>query len=413
MHWILPITFWTAVALVVYTHCGYPLLIAAAARLAAPRDRRRPRAQADAAPTVTVLIAAYNAAQHIDARIDNLLACDYPRARLRILIASDGSTDATAERVRERQDPRVTVAEFPERRGKAATLADAVEHIASDVVVFTDASTCFQPDSLWRLTRHFADPAVGIVTGKAGIVDATGEPIEAIYWRQEMRVRRCEARLGILLGASGAIYAIRRSIFVAPLRPVINDDLVLPMLAHLEHGGRFIFDESARAYVSHTGGLRQEFRRRCRIGAGAYQALTVLSPLLNPRHIRHAFAFVSHKLLRWLCPFLLLLAAGSNLGLLGHPLYDLLFGTQAILYTMAALGVVIPGCGPAARLMRLMTSFCAMNLALLAGFFRWVSDSQNATWNPTPRPHPAAIPLAAHTSCAGTPRARYAERTAV
>ena len=387
MDWILQITFWAAVALIIYAYGGYPLLIRAAAyhRHAARPEDPRPQAM----PDVTVLIAAYNAAEYIDQRIDNLLACDFPAARLRIVVASDGSTDDTANRVRRRDHRRVDVFEFSERRGKAATLADAVQRMDTEVIVFTDASTHFQPDALWRLTRHFADPEVGIAAGEVGIVDAAGRPSEAFYWRQEMRMRRYEAQLGILVGASGAIYAIRRALFVAPSRPVINDDLVLPLLARLNHECRYVFDPSARACVSYTGGLIQEFRRRCRIGAGAYQALTVLQPLLRPRHAKHAWAFASRKGLRWLCPFLLLITMATNVALLGSPAYDALFALQAGFYAMAVIGLGIRGAGPAARLLRLTTSFCVMNLALLTGFFRWVLDSQNATWHPTPRPHQA------------------------
>lgn len=412
MNWALQITFWTAVALVLYTYCGYPLLIRAAARrrLGSRPESGSPRPET--VPNVTVLIAAYNAAGYIDQRIDNLLACDYPSERLRIVIASDGSTDGTADRVRQRNDRRVDVLEFAERRGKAATLADAVQRLDTEVIVFTDASTYFHPDSLRRLTCHFADPEVGITAGEVGIVDEAGKPIEAFYWRQEMRMRRCEAQLGILIGASGAIYAIRRSMFVAPSRPVINDDLVLPTLARLKHGCRFVFDPSAQAYVSYTGGLVEDFRRRCRIGAGAYQSLTVLQPLLHPRHAKHAWAFGSRKALRWLCPFLMLIAAITNFALLGAPAYDGLFALQAGFYSMAVIGLGIRGAGPAARLLRLTTSFCVMNLALLAGFFRWLLDSQKATWHPTPRPQGVCLPLVGSAPSAQHQAIYYSERAA-
>lgn len=405
--------FWVAVSLVFYTYIGYPLLIQVAAHRKGETRSGSGELRPEAVPNVTVLIAAHNAAEYILQRIDNLLACDYPAAHLRIVVASDGSTDGTADRVRRHSDPRVAVLDFAVRRGKAATLADAVQRLETDVIVFTDAATYFRADSLLRLTRHFADPTVGIAAGEVGIMDGAGKPIEAFYWRQEMRMRRCEARLGILIGASGAMYAIRRSLFVTPSRPVINDDLVLPTLAQLKHGCRFVIDPSAQAYVSYTGGLLQEFRRRCRIGAGAYQALTVLQPLLHPRHAKQAWAFASRKALRWLCPFLMLIAVVTNGALLGTPAYDSLFALQIGFYGMAVVGLWMRGAGRMARLLRLTTSFCVMNLALLAGFFRWVFDTQQATWHPTPRPNGGCVPLAGGAATTHHPIVCYSERAAV
>ncbi|MCP4788573.1 MAG: glycosyltransferase [Fuerstiella sp.] len=289
--------------------------------------------------------------------------------------------------------PHVRAVAFSERRGKTRTLVDAVQQVDSDVILFTDATNQFEQDSIRHLVRHFADPHTGIVTGKVALIDERGEPLESVYWDIAMMIRRSEMRLGIMLGANGPIYAIRRELFVAPTSPVINDDLVLPMLAHLRHGCGIAHDETARAYMLSSGGLTSEFRRRRRIGAGAFQSLTVLTEMFRWRHAKHAIAFTSHKLLRWIGPFLLVILLLTNLALASDPVYRLFLWTQAAAYLLAVVGLFAPNRGHATRFARIASSFLVLNLALLAGFFRWVRHPQNVVWNPTVRPAPGKTPM--------------------
>jgi len=398
LHFSLVLFFWASLLGVLYTYVGYPALIWAAARI----DRRADRRSRDDAPSadepsadepsadelheITVLITAHNAGAHIVERIENIQQCDYPADRLQILVASDGSTDSTVSLVKQLGLTNVRTIAYAHRRGKVATLSSAVAYVGSEVVVFTDASNRFDRDSLHRLASHFRDPEVGLVTGKVSIIDQEGHPSESLYWRSEMMVRQGEAKLGIMLGASGAIYAIRRSMFVRPQRPIINDDLVLPMLVHLKHGCRFVFDETARAYVTSVGGIRGEFVRRCRIGSGAFQCLPVLKDLLRWRNRRHAFAFASHKLLRWLCPFLLIALFCSNFALMSAEGYEAFLWIQIAAYAMAVAGLFAPRRGVIAKLSRAASSFLFMNLALLVGFLRWALNPQSVTWAPTRRP---------------------------
>ncbi len=386
VHTTTVILFWTSFAGLCLSYLGYPLLVYCLAR-------RRPRAgppPADLAPAdwpeLTVLIAAHNAQQHIGQRIRNILACDYPRDRLRIVVASDGSTDATVPEVQRFDPAQVQAIAFRRRRGKATTLADAVRQLRSEVVVFTDASSRFDRRSLRQLARHFADPRIGLVAGTVTIVDEEGQPRESLYWRSEMMVRRSEAQLGIMLGASGAIYAMRRQLFEEPACPLINDDLVFSLLTHLRHACGFVFDDSACAYALSTGGLASEFRRRSRIGAGAFQCLPHLGELFQWRHAKQALAFGAHKLLRWTCPFLLVALVVTNLALASAWPYRLLLHGQAAAYALALFGLLAPRSGRLARIAHAAATFLVMNLALLVGFFRWVCAPHNVVWNPTPRP---------------------------
>lgn len=380
------ILFWVSLTGLSFSYVGYPVLVFLAARWKRPRRTTSVRTKWVDLPDVTVLIAAHNAERHIGERIQNILACDYPRDRLKVVVASDGSTDDTVSVVQRFDRDRVQAISYRQRRGKAMTLVHSVRQLRSEVVVFTDASSRFDRDTLKQLMRHFSNRKVGLAAGKVMIVDEQGRPSESLYWRSEMMVRRSEAQLGIMLGASGAIYAMRRNLFVTPRFPVINDDLILPMLAHLRHGFEFVLDDSAKAYALSGDGLMSEFRRRSRIGAGAFQCLPGLGDLFGRRQLKQLFAFAAHKLLRWICPFLLVILVVTNLLLLPAATYRMFLYLQAGAYLLALLGLIIPGHHRATRIARVASSFLVMNLALLAGFFRWVFDPRNVIWNPTSRP---------------------------
>ncbi len=389
---LLSIVLWTSFATIFYSYVGYPLLVHAAASFVGKRFQGLHESSSHSAnceesdlPSVTVLIAAHNAGDQIAGRLENLLACDYPTEKLQIVVAADGCTDNTVQLVRDFNLPNVRVVPFAFRRGKASTLVDAMGHVSSEVVLFTDASTRFATSAVRRIATHFHDLQTGIVSGKVTMLDEQGQPTESLYWRSEMMVRRSESRLGLLTGSSGAIYAMRRALFVSPTGPIINDDLVFPMLAYMKHRCRFILDESAEAFATSYGGLKTEFRRRSRIGAGGFQSLSVLRDIFRLKNAWQAIGFVSHKLLRWVGPFLLILMLLCNLGLLMMPGYQGLLWLQAVAYLLAVGGLFAPDHGRVAPLARSATSFLIMNAALLAGFFQWLADANQVVWNPTPR----------------------------
>ncbi|MCM2374825.1 glycosyltransferase [Aporhodopirellula aestuarii] len=384
---------WGSLSALAYTYVGYPLLVCCFASWFGETSRKTAAVVGrEKLPSVTVLIAAHNSERHVIQRIENVLANDYPAERIRVVVASDGSHDRTVDLVRSIDDPRVTCLSFTERRGKAMTLVHAVEQLgdrsADELLIFTDVTTRFASDAILRIAENFRDPAIGLVTGHVTITDSQGRPSESLYWKCEMRVRSCEARLGIMLGASGALYAMRFPLFVAPPSAVINDDLVFPTLVHLRHAVGIKFDPSARAFAVGGEGLIAEFRRRRRIGAGAIQCLPVLKELFQRRHAKQAFAFVSHKWLRWMSPFFLIVAAISNACLIESTLYRIVAVLQVSAYGLAIIGAIMPKSSHnhLARITRAATSFVVMNAALASGFAQWVWRPQNAIWTPTLRP---------------------------
>jgi cellulose synthase/poly-beta-1,6-N-acetylglucosamine synthase-like glycosyltransferase len=377
--------FLTSAVVVVYAYLGYPVIVAVVACLFGKR-RQPPGLHGDGLPRVSLLVVACNERQFIAQRITNALSIDYPADRLEIVIASDGSTDETADIVRQFEDPRVRLLEYATRRGKSAVLNESVPLLAGEIVLFSDANTFFQADAPKRLVRWFTDPQVLAVCGKLILNDPiTGRNVDSLYWRYETFLKRFESRLGALLGANGAVYALRRADFCPFPNETIIDDFVIPLTARLRHGGVIVYDEQAIAYEECPPEIRDEFRRRARIGAGGFQSLSQLWPLLIPTQGWMAFTFFSHKLLRWLCPFFLLVALVSNVLLLPQPIFVATLAAQAAFYGLSWLGGRLQGRGRVVRCLKLGAMFTSMNAALLTGFWRWLTGRQCGVWQRTTR----------------------------
>jgi cellulose synthase/poly-beta-1,6-N-acetylglucosamine synthase-like glycosyltransferase len=385
--------FLACVAVVGFAYAGYPLIVWLLARRFG-RDPVPPPVETADLPSVSLLVVAHNEATVMDARIQNALALHYPPGKLEIVIASDGSTDATNDVVARYVDRGVRLLAFPENRGKAATLDAAIAHLTGDVVVLSDANTLMDRDAVRQLAAWFADPAVGVVCGKLVLTDAaTGRNADGLYWRYETLLKRCEGRLGALLGCNGAIYAIRRSIFPPVPAGTIVDDFVIPLSARRATGCRLVYDEQAVAREETAPDVRAEFRRRARIGAGGFQSLARLWPLLSPVHGWVSFTFFAHKVLRWLSPFALVGMLLLNLLLLDLPGMGWILAGQLGFYALAVGATWLPPRPRALRVVRLTTLFAAMNLALLVGFVRWLTGSQGGAWKRTDRsPVPAGAP---------------------
>ncbi|MDZ4754992.1 MAG: glycosyltransferase family 2 protein [Phycisphaerae bacterium] len=384
MHALLAACFWCSTLAVLYAYLGYPLLIWTLARLFGRAPRPGP-VDTDGAPRIALVIAAHNEAAVIEARIENALALDYPRDRLDIVIASDGSVDATPH-ICLQFGGQIRALLFPHRRGKAATLNAAVAEIDAEIVAFSDANTFMNPDALLLLARWFRDPAVGAVCGRLVLSDPqTGTNADGIYWRYETFLKRSESRLGALLGANGAIYAIRRTLFTPLPAGTVIDDFVIPLAARMRSGCRIVYDPEAIAHEDTAPDVRGEFHRRARIGVGGFQAIGFLWRLLSPRHGWTAFTFWSHKVLRWCCPLLLLAALGSAASLAYEPVYRAALGAQILFYAVCAAAAYIPPTNRACRILRVFPMFASMNLALLLGLLRWTRGNESGIWKRTER----------------------------
>lgn len=392
------ILFWASAGALIYSYAVYPLLLfflAAVSQtlrdlrfLRTRQGRRTPRSE-QYAPRIAMLVAAYNEESVIEAKLRNATALDYPADRWEFLLGLDAPTDATAERAVGCSHPSFRLIQFPARRGKLAVLRELAQQTSADILVFSDANTMLEPDCLRRLVRHFTDPKVGAVCGELRLVSPDGAPkMESLYWRYEVALKFLENRLECVLGANGAVYAVRRELF-HPEGHWIVEDFQVPMEIRFS-GHRVIYDPEAIGMEEPAPSTAVEFRRKVRIGAGDYQILLGNLHYLNPLKGWPAFAYVSHKVLRWLGPLFLLTAWVSSGVLMQRPLYAAAFGLQTAFYLFALLGYQLERRGRRPGLLGLPLYFCAVNLALLLGLFRFLSGRQRTVWSSTPRSVPSA-----------------------
>jgi cellulose synthase/poly-beta-1,6-N-acetylglucosamine synthase-like glycosyltransferase len=336
------VLFWFCAALIVYTHAGYPLalrLLIALRRhpvetwpgLGEDEPPRRPAPSSASAdpvpapagvaapspsppPSVTLIVPAYDEEKVIAAKVANALALDYPRELLQIVVASDGSADATAERARAAGADLVLELS---PGGKVAALNAATEIATGDLLAFSDANSAWAPDALRRLVEPFAHLGVGYVCGQVRFVDEGGDNLEGAYWRYEMAVRQMESALAGITAGNGAIYAVRRSAYL-PLAPSGSHDLSFPFeLA--KRGLRSLYAPAARAEEKMVPTMEGEFARKRRMMVGLWD-IVVGEGMVSPRGYPPLFAFelASHRLLRYLSPALHLVVLATNVALLGQ-----------------------------------------------------------------------------------------------
>jgi cellulose synthase/poly-beta-1,6-N-acetylglucosamine synthase-like glycosyltransferase len=386
----LALAFWLAVATAVYPWLVYPLLLAAFGR------RRLPSAAAAWAaalpaptswPFLSVIVAAYNEAACIRAKLASALEDDYPRDRIEVIVVSDASSDATDRLVMDYGDPRARLVRQNPRAGKSLALNRGVALARGDVLVFTDANAPFARGALARLAAPFSDPRVGLVSGHGlykGLRDA--EAVANGYVRFEAFLRSREAALGVLAGADGAIYALRRSLYRDLRAAEVND--LAHAIATAVAGYRARFDPRAYTVEPPSTDARQEFRRHVRIVAQNARLLQDWLPrIVRARRFRLLWTLASHRVLRWLTGPALAIAMGANLLLLGHhPLYALTLAGQGAFYALALAGLVAERAGARLGRAALPHYFCVVSVAGLAGLIRYLRGGAQAVWAPTGQP---------------------------
>ena len=336
------ILFWLSAGAILYTHLGYPLLLMGMARVKKERRPFKPRGTGSASeslPAVSLIVPAYDEEDVIVAKVANALALDYPRDRLQVIVASDGSTDATAERARA-AGASLVLELSP--GGKVAALNAAAEQAAGEILAFSDANSVWARDALRRLVAPFADPGVGYVCGQVRFLDPDGGNLEGAYWRYEMAVREAESALAGVTGGNGAIYAVRRDAYL-PLAPSGSHDLSFPFLL-AKRRLRSLYAPAARAEEKMVPTIEGEFARKRRMMVGLWD-IVLGEGMLSPRRYPplYAFEIASHRLLRYLSPLFHLVALVANAFLLGSGwFYDFAFVLQLALIAAALLGRSVP-----------------------------------------------------------------------
>lgn len=366
--------FWSAGAVLVYTFVGYAGLMRWLAR---GRSGASPASPGEW-PSVTGVVVAFNESARIAPRVENLLASDYPAEKLAVIVVSDGSTDDTAARVHALGDARVTVIKQPARSGKAAGLNAALASCRSEIVVFADARQRFDARAIRNLVRHFADPAVGAVSGSLEIEAAesgVGQAVD-VYWRIEKRLRADEARIDSCIGCTGAIYAIRRECFAPIAEDTLLDDVVIPMQIAVQ-GRRVLHDPEALAFDPQSLEPAREQARKRRTLAGNFQMLFRHPPWLLPWRNRLWWQLISHKYLRLAAPLLLVIVFAASVRLSLTPFYGAMLGLQVVFYVLACIGMIT---GIKSRLFALPAGFVFLNAATVRAFWHYLTGANLHHW---------------------------------
>ncbi len=375
---ILQIVFWVAVALLAYVYAGYPLLVWIVSRLS-PRHVMRDAIE----PRVTVLITAYNEEQAIADKIRNTLAIDYPPEKLEILVASDGSTDRTEEIAASFEG--VIVFRQEGRRGKTFTQNRAVERASGEVILFSDATTEYKPNVLRELLPNFADETVGCVAGKLIYVDDSSSNVgkgAKSYWNYETFLKEAESRACSLIGASGCLYAVRKSAYREMYPEACSDFLICTVI--YEQGLRSVYEPNAVCFEETNRRTDKEMKMRVRVISQTFTDLWRNRSMLNPfKGGFYAIELISHKLLRYAVPLLLIAIFAASAALMkGSPFFEIVFLSQVAFYGVAALGLVIERAGARIGVFAIPHYFVLANLASVLGFYKFVRGERYATWEP-------------------------------
>ncbi len=377
----------STIALFLYAYVGYPALLRVFARFRKPVAEPVAPAQW---PTVSISLPVYNEVAQIKEVIESLLRIDYPRDRLQILVISDASTDGTDEVVQTYAASGVELLRMPRRGGKTAGENAGAARLHGEIIVNTDASIRILPDALKPLVAQFADPRVGVASGRDVSV-APGQAThanaaESGYVGYEMSVRALETRCGGIVGASGCFYAIRSHLHRDPLPEHLSRDFASALIAR-EHGYSAVSVDDALCLVPRTGSLRVEYRRKVRTITRGMETLVHKRHLLNPfRHGGFAWMLLSHKICRWAVPCAALFA------LLGLGVLAISSGWAQVLLAAAALGIAVAALGwfwpqgrPMPRVVGLVASMAAANLATVHAVLKAINKDDNAAWEPTRR----------------------------
>lgn len=371
--------FLLSLTFILYTYLGYPAYLLIRARLL-PRPVHK--AVPPTWPMVTVVVAARNEEANIARRIHNLLDQDYPANRLEIIVASDGSTDATNQIVTNlaAAHDRITLVASHPAQGKPAALNKGVARARGEIIVFADSRQQFEPQAVAELAANFSDPEVGCVSGELVFVQDQDSAIRAemgAYWHYEKMVRKLESRTGSVAGATGAIYAIRKSLYKNLPEETILDDVLTPMNIVMQ-GRRCVFDASALAFDAVSKDIQSEMTRKVRTLAGNWQLLALAPGLASPRANPIWFGFFSHKLFRLVVPLAMILALAVNLFLAGT-FYRLVLAVQVGFYGAALAAHVHTGVRENS-VCRLIYFFVQLNWAALVGTWYFLSGNVGKTW---------------------------------
>lgn len=373
------IIFWFAVLIIIYTYAGYSLLIIVLSIFIDKKINKK-----DIEPRVTFLITAYNEEKDIERKLNNTLNLDYPRNKLQIIVASDGSTDRTDEIVRKFEDRGVILNRVEGRVGKTETQNQTVRIATGEIIIFSDGTTEYDRQVIRKIVRNYNDPDVGAVSGMYEYKNPTGGQVgwsQILFWSYEKMNKLSQTKIKTITGCYGPIYSIRRELYV-PLPRDVMSDIVEP-LKILQKGYRIVFEPEALAYELTTQKTSEEFSMRIRVISRGMSGLLYVKELFNP--FRYGFVSLqlfSHKVLRWLIPVFMIVLLISNYFLLEGRFYSLIFIFQIVFYLFALAGWIADSFNIKLKIFALPLYFCIVNIASLVSLVKTLSGNKAVTWQP-------------------------------
>lgn len=384
--------FWSSLLLVVYTYIGYGVLLRLL--LGIKRLFSKPALplgfDANNMPAVTILVAAYNEADCIVQKIENSLALDYPADRIQLLFVTDGSTDETPNIIS--RYTQIQLLHTAARSGKIAAVHRSMAYVTTPYVVFTDANTLLNPDAIQQMVCHYSNPKVGAVAGEKRVqseaADSASGAGEGFYWRYESTLKKWDSELYSVVGAAGELFSIRTDLYESVPPDTIIEDFYMT-LRIAQRGYRVIYEPLACATELPSASSGEELKRKIRIAAGGWQAISRLLPLLNVfKYGTLSFQYISHRVLRWtITPLALILAFLLNIPLAYFVggIYTWLLIAQIIFYTLAFMGYLLEQKKIKIKVFFIPFYFVMMNYAVFAGFVRYWGGSQSVVWEKAKR----------------------------
>lgn len=385
------IIFWVSVAIILYTYIGYGLLLYVILKIKALVKGKKKNPAPGYAPSLTVIVAAYNEAYCIEEKILNTLALNYPADKINYIFVTDGSTDATPDIVA--KYPQIKGMHQSGRSGKIAAVHRAMEQVQSEVVVFTDANTMLNKDALLMMCRHYIDPKVGAIAGEKRVqIDETADATagEGFYWKYESKLKKWDSELYSVVGAAGELFSIRTHLYT-PVEPdTILDDFMISMHIALQ-GYRIVYEPDAYASELASANTGEELKRKIRIAAGGVQSTIRLKSLLWPfSQPVLSFEYISHRILRWMVtPYMMVLAFILNCLIVyingWNNIYGLMMAGQVFFYLAAILGWILEQRQLKVKFFFIPYYFCLMNYAVIAGLLRYCFTEQSVLWEKAKR----------------------------
>jgi len=376
--------FWITVIMLIYIYFGYPLLLLSIVKF---KPKSKKEFMDEYIPVVSFIIPARNEEHIIDKKIQNTLNLDYPKEHLQIIIVSDQSTDRTNQRVKQYASKGVQLVLLSERQGKTGAQNMVVKEAKGEVLVFSDANAMYVKDALKHLVKHFLNSEVGCVSGELCYHNSQKTAVgveENWYWKYDKWIKKQEDKFGTIIGANGSIYAVRRTAYV-PLEKHIISDFIEPLVIAF-NGWKVVYEPKAISFEESSKTFEDELHRKKRIISRSLLSLIHHRHLLNPfKNIILFFELISHKLLRWATPFLLILLFLINAGLFFYGEYQLLLWIQIAFYSLSATGFIIRNIKMIPSFLLAPFYFCLLQYASLKGVVSLMQGKKITFWDPIRR----------------------------